>query len=94
MNRKIILTISGVAVLMIGGLWFSKTMAFKNFANDVRSQTNGIDRVVEVYSYGGEKIAEYEGEIFVKDGDGGTVSITLKNKKVMFSNVSVIIEEK
>lgn len=90
------LIIALVAIVAIGGgyIFLFKTLAGKRLINSFRSNTTGIERIVKVYSYSGEQLAQYEGKILVDDGNGGTISITENGNKVVFSNVSVIIEEK
>lgn len=90
------IVISVLGGIIAGGIWVvNNTLWGTKLKNTIKSDVSGIEREVGVYSYAGDKIAEYEGKISVDDGQGGTISITLADgKKIITSNVSVIVTDK
>ena len=91
---KIKLMIGGVVIAVcVGGFLFFNSMLGQRIMKNITSNTAGIERTVEVYSYNGDKLKEYKGNVVVEDGNGGTISIIVGTEKHIFSNVSVIISE-
>ncbi|GAB3064313.1 DUF5052 domain-containing protein [Salinicoccus sesuvii] len=87
--KKRLLSSVLVATVLLGGctLWDDTVTNFK-------SNTEGLDRKITVYSQTGEEIAYYEGEnVRTEVNDGGQLIINLNGKRVQVLNANVIIEE-
>ena len=98
MNNRAKHFITGIvilAVIVIGIVVIPKTTMWEKLTKDIKSNVTGLSRVVKIYTYSGELIAEYEGDdVLVDDGQGGTITVMVNGKRITLANVSVIIEEK
>ena len=98
MNNRAKHFITGIvilAVIVIGIVVIPKTTMWEKLTKDIKSNVTGLARVVKIYTYSGELIAEYEGDdVLVDDGQGGTITVMVNGKRITLANVSVIIEEK
>lgn len=92
-TRKIITTGFIICALFLTGLMFFNSMWGQRIVKNITSNTKGLERTVQVYSYNGKLLKEYKGNMVVEDGDGGTISIIVGNEKHIFSNATVIITE-
>lgn len=95
-NKKVAVGVTIVIILAIlGGIIYglSSTMFGQRMIKKVTSNTTGIQRHVSVYSYNGSLLKEYNGNIVVDDGNGGTISIIVGKDKHTFANATVIITE-
>ncbi|MCM1259655.1 MAG: hypothetical protein NC182_01765 [Prevotella sp.] len=55
---------------------------------------NGTDRIVRIYNYQGELIAEYEGKIDIEDNSGSYCLFHVNGKRYMYYNAIVEVIEK
>lgn len=90
--KKILLT----GVLIIATLLLAACGEdFERIKKDWDSNLNGgLNRTIEVYSYTGEKIKEFEGKTDVVNRKDGTVKFDLNGKRIIIRNAIVIMEEK
>ena len=62
---------------------------------DIQSEyTGGLNRHINVYSYNGDKLAEYDGRIDIAERNDGVVKFQLKGKRYMYYNALVEVIEK
>ena len=95
--KKIGLIVLGVivAVLIIAGVIFFVRSSTQRTIKDIQSEyTGGLNRIVNVYSYDGKKIATYEGRIDIAERNGDVVKFQLKGKRYMYYNALVEVIEK
>ena len=78
-------------VALIGILWyFNCTADGQRQIVDQRSNlSNGLDRVVTVYTADGDVIAQYEGQIDIEANDGGYIKFDFEGKRYMYYNCFV-----
>ena len=78
-------------VALIGMLWyFNCTADGQRQIVDQRSNfSNGLDRVVTVYTADGDVIAQYEGQIDIEANDGGYIKFDFEGKRYMYYNCFV-----
>ena len=78
-------------VALIGMLWyFNCTADGQRQIVDQRSNlSNGLDRVVTVYTADGNVIAQYEGQIDIEANDGGYIKFDFEGKRYMYYNCFV-----
>lgn len=86
----VVVLIAVVAVLFIGSCASWERCA-KDFSSEIN---NGIDRIVRVYDYEGDLIAEYEGIIDIEDNSGSYCLFHLDGKRYIYYNAIVEIIEK
>ena len=55
---------------------------------------NGMDRIINVYNYQGEKIATFEGFLDVQANEGGEVLFDYQGKRYVYYNFQVEVIEK
>ena len=55
---------------------------------------NGMDRIINVYNYQGEKVATFEGFIDVQANKGGEVLFDYQGKRYVYYNFQVEVIEK
>ena len=75
-----------------GGLfwYFNNTASGQRQMIDQRSNlSNGLDRVVTVYTANGDVIAQYEGQIDIEANDGGYIKFDFEGKRYMYYNCFV-----
>lgn len=78
-------------IIFIAGFWyFNNTAAGQRQMIDQRSNlSNGLDRVVTVYTADGDVIAQYEGQIDIEANDGGYIKFDFEGKRYMYYNCFV-----
>ena len=81
----------GIIGVLIGMLWyFGNTASGQRALTDQKSElANGLERVVRVYTAGGDIIAEYEGIIDIEGNDGGYVLFDYQGKRYTYYNCFV-----
>ena len=83
---------SFISLIALGGmLWyFNCTADGQRQIVDQRSNlSNGLDRVVTVYTADGDVIAQYEGQIDIEANDGGYIKFDFEGKRYMYYNCFV-----
>ena len=78
-----------ISLIALGGmLWyFNCTADGQRQIVDQRSNlSNGLDRVVTVYTADGDVIAQYEGQIDIEANDGGYIKFDFEGKRYMYYN--------
>ena len=81
-----------ISLIALGGiLWyFNCTADGQRQMIDQRSNlSNGLDRVVTVYTADGDVIAQYEGQIDIEANDGGYIKFDFEGKRYMYYNCFV-----
>ena len=81
-----------ISLIALGGmLWyFNCTADGQRQIVDQRSKlSNGLDRVVTVYTADGDVIAQYEGQIDIEANDGGYIKFDFEGKRYMYYNCFV-----
>ena len=82
-------------ILLLMGLTLTSCTWIDDELKDFESDTKGLKREVKIYSYTGEKLAEYQGEnVRVDFNDYGRFMANIDGKRVQAFNASVVIEEK
>ena len=78
-------------IALVGMLWyFNSTADGQRQMIDPRSNlSNGLDRVVTVYTADGNVIAQYEGQIDIEANDGGYIKFDFEGKRYMYYNCFV-----
>ena len=78
-------------IALISMLWyFNCTADGQRQIVDQRSNlSNGLDRVVTVYTADGNVIAQYEGQIDIEANDGGYIKFDFEGKRYMYYNCFV-----
>ena len=92
-SKAISFIIAGLISLiaLVGMLWyFNCTADGQRQMVDQRSNfSNGLDRVVTVYTADGDVIAQYEGQIDIEANDGGYIKFDFEGKRYMYYNCFV-----
>lgn len=81
-----------ISLIALGGmLWyFNCTADGQRQMVDQRSNlSNGLDRIVTVYTADGDVIAQYEGQIDIEANDGGYIKFDFEGKRYMYYNCFV-----
>ena len=81
-----------ISLIALGGmlLYFNCTADGQRQIVDQRSNlSNGLDRVVTVYTADGNVIAQYEGQIDIEANDGGYIKFDFEGKRYMYYNCFV-----
>lgn len=86
--KKILLIILPLLILVTGCASWDR--GWKTLGSDI---TGGLDRVVNIYSYNGEKIATYEGKIDLQTNES-KVLFDLNGKRYIYYNAVVEVIEK
>ena len=84
---KLGLILASLLITMTGCTWWNDRV--KNF----ESNTKGLKRVIYVYSYTGELLTTYKGEVVRIEQDVTGTVIQLDNKRIVISNATIITEE-
>lgn len=63
----------------------------KSCASDMNG---GLNRVVNIYTYGGELIASYEGKIDIDDNTNGSIMFDMDGKRYVYYNAIIEVIEK
>lgn len=92
-GKAISFIISGfISLIALGGmLWyFNCTADGQRQIVDQRSNlSNGLDRIVTVYTADGDVIAQYKGQIDIEANDGGYIKFDFEGKRYMYYNCFV-----
>lgn len=77
--------------LLIGMLWYyNNTASGQRALVDQESElSNGMERVIRVYTANGDLIAEFEGKIDIEGNDGGYVLFDYQGKRYTYYNCFV-----
>ena len=81
-----------ISLIALGSmLWyFNCTADGQRQIVDQRSNlSNGLDRIVTVYTADGDVIAQYEGQIDIEANDGGYIKFDFEGKRYMYYNCFV-----
>ena len=78
-------------VLLVGMLWYyNNTASGQRALVDQESElSNGMERVIRVYTANGDLIAEFEGKIDIEGNDGGYVLFDYQGKRYTYYNCFV-----
>ena len=94
MKRKIF-RVTAIIIACLVILFGSSCASCERCAKDCSSEIqNGMNRVIRVYDYEGDLIAEYEGWIDVEDNGGSYCLFHVNGKRYMYYNAIVEIIEK
>lgn len=92
-GKAISFIIAGLISLIVlcSMLWyFNCTADGQRQIVDQRSNlSNGLDRVVTIYTADGDVIAQYEGQIDIEANDGGYIKFDFEGKRYMYYNCFV-----
>lgn len=84
-----------VAIMVVTGIIFFTRSSTQRQIKDIQSEyTGGLNRHINVYSYNGEKLAEYDGRIDIAERNDGVVKFQLKGKRYIYYNALVEVIEK
>ena len=88
---KIIITVAICVGLFFGFRWyFTSTASGRRAMIDQKSNiSNGIERIVNVYTANGDILATYKGKIDIETNDGGYVKFDLDGKRYIYYNCFV-----
>lgn len=92
-KKRIVIAVVSVlilAYLIVGASCSSCSRSCKSFGSDVGG---GLDRIVNIYDYRGDKIASYEGKIDVEENNS-KVLFDLNGKRYIYYNCLVEVIEK
>lgn len=88
-NIKIIVLIIIIFMLVFGiTMCAVKSESFRRFRTDLKSEFNGLERTITVYTADGEIIAEYKGRIDIEESDG-KVLFDYNGKRYIYYNCFV-----
>lgn len=78
-------------VFLVSMLWYyNNTASGQRALVDQESElSNGMERVIRVYTANGDLIAEYEGKIDIEGNDGGYVLFDYEGKRYTYYNCFV-----
>ena len=96
-TTKVLAIIIGIlaAILIIAAVIFFSRSSVQRDIKDFQSEyTGGLNRHLTVYSYNGDKLAEYDGKIDIAERDDGVVKFQLKGKRYIYYNAIVEVIEK
>lgn len=83
------------AALVTAAAVLAGCQSWQRSIKSIGSNVSGLERTVTVYSYSGEKIAEYTGKFDIQENDNGTkVLFDLDGKRTIIYNAIVIAQEK
>ena len=94
---KIAIIIGAVllAILILAGfIYFSRSSTQRSIKDFQSEYTGGLNRIVNVYSHDGDKIATYEGKIDIAERSDTVVKFQLKGKRYIYYNAVVEVIEK
>ena len=81
-----------ISLIALGGmLWYFNCTADgqRQIVDQHSNLSNGLDRVVTVYTADGDVIAQYEGQIDIEANDGGYIKFDFEGKRYMYYNCFV-----
>lgn len=71
------------------------TASCERWRKDCSSEwNNGVDRIIRIYDYEGDLIAEYEGVIDIEDNSGTYALFHLNGKRYIYYNAIIEVIEK
>lgn len=88
--KKNLLKVLFVGLLTVG---FTGCTWWNDRVKSFQSDTKGLKRVIYVYSYTGELLTTYKGEVVRIEQDVTGTVIQLDNKRIVVSNATIITEE-
>jgi hypothetical protein len=88
--RLVVVLIAVIAVLFAGSCATCERCA-KDWDSEIN---NGMERIIRVYDYEGDLIAEYEGHIDIEDNSGTYCLFHIDGKRYIYYNAIVEIIEK
>ena len=94
---KIAAIVAAVLVLLllvVGIIYFSRSSTQRSIKDFQSEYTGGLNRIVNVYSHDGDKIATYEGKIDIAERSDTVVKFQLKGKRYIYYNAVVEVIEK
>lgn len=94
---KIAAIVAAVLVLLllvVGVIYFSRSSTQRSIKDFQSEYTGGLNRIVNVYSHDGDKIATYEGKIDIAERSDTVVKFQLKGKRYIYYNAVVEVIEK
>ena len=92
---KKIFVAAAAAVLAISALGMTGCASIERELKTIDSEmSGGLNRVVTVYDYEGEKLGEWEGMIDIRFNGSGQTLFDLNGKRVLIDGGIVISEEK
>ena len=79
-------------VFLVSMLWYyNNTASGQRALVDQESElSNGMERVIRVYTANGDLIAEYKGKIDIEGNDGGYVLFDYEGKRYTYYNCFVV----
>ena len=83
-----------VLLLIAGFIYFSRSSTQRSIKDFQSEYTGGLNRIVNVYSHDGDKIATYEGKIDIAERSDSVVKFQLKGKRYIYYNAVVEVIEK
>lgn len=85
-----VISVGLIFALLVGMLWlFKNTASGQRALVDQKSNLDGIERSVTVYTANGDIIAEYKGKIDIETNDGGYVKFDFGGKRYIYYNCFV-----
>lgn len=86
-------------ILAVGALFavfvFTGCASCERELKSCNSDMNGgLNRVVNIYTYGGELIASYEGKIDIDDNTNGSIMFDMDGKRYVYYNAIIEVIEK
>ena len=81
-----------ISLIALGSmLWYFNCTADgqRQIVDQHSNLSNGLDRVVTVYTADGDVIAQYEGQIDIEANDGGYIKFDFEGKRYMYYNCFV-----
>ena len=94
---KIVLIVVAVivAILIVAAVIFFSRSSTQRKLKDIESEySGGLDRIVNVYSYDGKKIATYNGKVDIAERSGSVVKFQIDGKRYIYYNSMVEVIEK
>lgn len=89
--KYLIVSLICVLIVCLAGCASTKASC-KSYAID---RAGGTDRIIRIYDYQGDIIAEYEGFIWVEEQESGTnIMFEINNKRYIYYNAIFEIIEK
>ena len=91
MEKKSIFKIIGVVILgFVIGYFIFNSQGCQRKVVDLKSNFGGgLDRIINVYTADGKKLATYSGKIDIKESEGGYVKFDYDDKRYIYYNCFV-----
>ena len=79
-----------VVIFLIILVWILGTQSGKRMIVDLKSDLGGgLERVINVYTANGDKIATYKGKIDIEESEGGYIKFDFDGKRYIYYNCFV-----